>query len=381
MKHFIIFISLFFSVQLFSSEKLLRQGRGLIISGNTEAGEKKLKQALESFEGYLKIRKTPEIYFSMGKAHFYMKQYKEALQYFSRAIAKDKHNVQYKFMSGVCYKKMHDRSKAIKTFKQILDKNVAHSDSHYELGHSYMLDGKIDDAYEHFAKCITINKIHVYANFYMAQILVDRKKLDEALKHLDVAIRFKPSLYSAQISKAQIYSSQGKLDEAIAVFKRITLRKPGILDPYESLIQIYQLKKDKVNRDLYRDKIIKQWKLKDKNSKGDHFVIDHFQVDNNRVIVQQRFDFSGDKAIKYMFDIYDAPTNKFWMRVTLGSYKEETEKAVKEGRIKLGEKIYHINSYQKNDQTLFGYFTKEPSYDDARDKVIAILQKDKSVFK
>ena len=92
-------------------------------------------------------------------------------------------------------------------------------------------------------------------------------------------------------------------------------------------------------------------------------------------MVFEHFELKGERALRYAFEIIDPEKGKSKYRISLGSYEPTTQFARETGQIGKNERMYHLDGYYPDGvHATFGFFTKEPSYEDTRKSVIAILQ-------
>ena len=148
---------------LTASEAALEEGRSLLIKGDKEAAAVKLKVAVKFFEAKLKAKKHSTSYYALGRAYYYLEDYKKAKKNFLSAINRDRDNTQYRFMYGVACKKNDDLNTAIRELKKVLKLDPKHANAHFELGQSFRLKQKAEEAMNHYKSCVKYNPRHATA--------------------------------------------------------------------------------------------------------------------------------------------------------------------------------------------------------------------------
>ena len=105
----------------------------------------------------------------------------------------------------------------------------------------------------------------------------------------------------------------------------------------------------------------------------DYFVRERFREADRTVVVVENLELTGDWAKRYEFQVY-APGGDTPERVlSLGSYAI-TQMVARE-KNPSGPRVFHLDAYAA-DRTheTYGVFEGEPSYDDIRARVVAILR-------
>jgi tetratricopeptide (TPR) repeat protein len=157
------------------------------------------------------------------------------------------------------------------------------------------------------------------------------------------------------------------------------------LDPHDwqvraKLIQAYQSASQTGERDAERKELFelrKSGKV-DELNKAEFYCREQTEIDGKPIMVFEHFELIGNRALRYVFYILDAK-GKPEYRISLGSYAttvaiwRETTKPTPGP----DERLFHLDGYYHWGHATYGMYGKEPTYDQVRDKVKAIVEKEK----
>jgi tetratricopeptide (TPR) repeat protein len=204
--------------------------------------------------------------------------------------------------------------------------------------------------------------------------LMEQRKYKEALARYQEALAKTPDspglLFNGGLAA---YMSK---DFAIAekLWKSLTELDPDDWQARAKLVQAYQALGDLKARDEQRRKLLdlrKSGKSEDLN-KLDFYCREQFEAAGKMVMVFEHFELKGERALRYVFSVLDESGEGQAFRISLGSY--DLTNAVAAGRLKKGERLFHLDGYYKWGHATYGFFTPEPSYDEIRKRVIGILE-------
>jgi hypothetical protein len=91
-------------------------------------------------------------------------------------------------------------------------------------------------------------------------------------------------------------------------------------------------------------------------------------------MVFEHFELKGERALRYVFSVLGESGEGEEFRISLGSYDITNAVAVQTGKVKKGERMFHLDGYYKWGHVTYGFFTPEPGYDEVRKIVIGILE-------
>ena len=87
--------------------------------------------------------------------------------------------------------------------------------AHYNLGHAFAEQGKMDEAIKQFNLALQAKPDDARAHNNLGLALAEQGKMDEAIGHYNLAIQSQPDMASAHYNLAQALAGQGKIDEAV----------------------------------------------------------------------------------------------------------------------------------------------------------------------
>ena len=106
---------------------------------------------------------------------------------------------------------------------------------HGNLGHIYMQQGRIDEAFTHFQRALEINPSDVEAHSNFGAVLEQEGRIDEAIAQYHQALQIKPDDVQAHNNLGRVLFKTGKVDEAIAQFQNALQTKPDSADTLNNL--------------------------------------------------------------------------------------------------------------------------------------------------
>ena len=176
-----------FIVYIFISTIALSQTiEDLNLNGMQEFKNKNYKQAINLFSKAIKIdSKHPQLYYNRGLSYFKLNNYKNALQDFSNAIILDAKYIDAYFDRGLIYHDVGKHIDAINDFTTVIKLDPKYELAYYYRGFSRM--GGLEDyknAIIDFSKVIEINPNNANAYMFRGQAKVLMKNHVEGCKDL-----------------------------------------------------------------------------------------------------------------------------------------------------------------------------------------------------
>jgi tetratricopeptide (TPR) repeat protein len=171
-------------------------------------------------------------------------------------------------------------------------------------------------------------------------------------------------------------------DFAVAVDLMSQLKK---LDPDDwqvraKLVQTYQAlgkiaERDKERADLFD--LRKRGSNQDL-SKQAEYCRERFEAGGEKVMAWEYFELTGERAVKYVFDVMNETDDRAKYRISLGSYDltnniwhQRTQPAPPPD-----VRLFHLDGYWENGHATYAMLPGEPSYDEVRALVVKILKKE-----
>jgi tetratricopeptide (TPR) repeat protein len=221
--------------------------------------------------------------------------------------------------------------------------------------------------------------------FRAGNVLMGERKYAEALAKYKEGLALVPDdlslLYNASTAALLIHD----FASATGMLKKLTLARPEDWQARAKLIQSYQALGDLKARDAERDVL---FDLR-KRGKGDDaanpemalsrqtfYCRERLRVGGREVMAFEHFELKGERALRYVFLVLDESGRGEDFRISLGSYdftnslwaSGNKEKAAQGGR------LFHLDGYFKWGHATYGMYHPEPSYDEVRKTVVAILE-------
>lgn len=168
----------------------------------------------------------------------------------------------------------------------------------------------------------------------------------------------------------------GQAEAAIEYWGALKESSPEDLRLRSKLVQAYQLKGDFANRDRERAELLEIWKAADPKPEQKFFCRDQFKVGDKPLLVFEDYEMTPPRGIRYTFIVLDPQTQKEDHRLSLGSYDPTNAFMQEMGKVEPGQRGFHLDGYYDRGRrhSTFGMFGSEPSYDEVKSLVRAILE-------
>lgn len=98
------------------------------------------------------------------------------------------------------------------------------------LGYTYYLTGKYDEALKQFQIAADIDPKYAGAHYNMGTVYQEQKKYDEALESFSKAAKLAPRDYKNFLMMGVVYNIQGNYKSAITALNRANAENPGSAD-------------------------------------------------------------------------------------------------------------------------------------------------------
>ncbi len=105
------------------------------------------------------------------------------------------------------------------------------------------------------------------------------------------------------------------------------------------------------------------------------FTREYFHVGEFNVTVEEYFEpLPAMDPIRYQFHVYHTPSGRLLNVFKVSSSEFQTDRARSEGRIKAGERMWHLDQYQGDIRTLIeSYRVNPPPYEEVRARIVKFL--------
>ena len=208
--------------------------------------------------------------------------------------------------------------------------------------------------------------------------LLEQHKPAEALRRYEEALAVTPDDTSVLFNAGMAAYFSNNLPRAAELWKHLVELDPDDWRARSKLIQVYQALGKTAERDAQRAALFELWKAgKDEDMlKQGEYCRDQFEVNGAKVMVFEKFEFKGDRPIRYVFVVLGPDGKTEDHNFSLGSYEltnqmwHETTKP----KPKREERLFHLDGYFKNGHATYRMMVGEPSYDETRDMVVKIMR-------
>lgn len=212
------------------------------------------------------------------------------------------------------------------------------------------------------------------ALFKTAVSLTKKGECDKALPIYETVLRAAPGTANALWNAGICAKRIGKYARAAAFFERMKAVQPGYLPLWSNLVQVHQARGATKARDDARKALIAHIESSaDPKTKVRWFYVrEWYRVDDREVFVFEYLDLRGKFALRYKFLVKTVDKPDFV--VSLGSY--ETINAIERdlGRLKPGQRLFHLDAYRGGTHWTLGFYEGEPSYDAIRPLARRIIE-------
>lgn len=183
-----------------------------------------------------------------GKALYKMKQYREAISYYDRAIALSPGYVDAYYGRAMAKEGLQDFAGAIADYNMTIQLAKKDTDSFFELdaclsqlGTIYGITGRTDDAIRLFREALAYNPNLEKVHYNLGVLLLGRKEDDEALTHFRHSMRINPRRERVRMIAGNILVRQNRVSEAIPLFEEEVMIRPGSAEAYTDLGSAYYM--------------------------------------------------------------------------------------------------------------------------------------------
>lgn len=183
---------------------------------------------------------------NVGLAHLYLGSYKEATEYFHKALQLDENYIDAYTNLAFSYNNyLIDPDKAKSYSLQALKINHASSNAYIELGHAYHLLGSPKKAVKYYKKALSLNEGDILAYQGLAQSLFVIGDREEAIKYYKKILTLNPEFVDAYFGITDIYLSLSDTENAIISLQKakelsLKINDPGRLKLAEQSLESLQ---------------------------------------------------------------------------------------------------------------------------------------------
>ena len=236
------------------------------------------------------------------------------------------------------------RQEALECFEQAVLRDPKNVEALLEAGAILGKMGRLEGALAKFLSALIIDKKNVTAHFNAGQAYLQIKKPAKAIYHFKQVLQYKERDWMAREKLLQLYQKMGKFNEA----------------------------------EKERDYLIDMFKKGEVPVKS--FVREEFELGPYFVVAYENFMHSvlGRRPVFLNFVVFTRKYKNYLRRFSLASFEVTNEIARRSGRLKEGERLYHldvIEGRKSRERHQVVSWVKKPTYADVRRVVYERLEK------
>jgi len=239
-------------------ENKIRKLNTDIGNANRSISDKRFDDAITAFDKIL--NEAPNLSSALsgkGKAHYYKKEYEEAIIYFEKSLDIDPSYTKAKIDKSNAIKKFYlsikedhvDRGQydiAISKYKQVLTYQPKFFQAYSQMGVINRRNGSLSLAIENFESALAINKNQPKILFQLGKTHKDNGNLESSKEAYEKAVKLDEKYYKAFKNLGDIFLETGDYDNAIKSLKASIELKDDYGTAYHSLGNVYIEKKEYV---------------------------------------------------------------------------------------------------------------------------------------
>ncbi len=211
------------------------------------ANERKYRDAINFFEKALAADKSHyDSNFNIAGCYQGLLIFDKAIEYYENCSKINTNKFEPYHQIGICYKQLRKYEDSISNLKKALKISV-NAKSFYMLGNVYRENGQFEEAKRSFEKSIDINKEFTQSKLSLANLEIDYENYERAGRMLDEIIKSNESetvLISAKIMIGNILKSKGDFEKAIKINQDILEKDTNNVDALYNISQCYLFTKE-----------------------------------------------------------------------------------------------------------------------------------------
>lgn len=354
--------------------QIIDAAHALLGTSREKEGAEQLDRAVKLLDKMIKQEpKRDDLQFELGRAHYYLGHEEAAVSALNTAIELNPKNAKAYFLRGVLQWRTDKLESGIASLDQARKLDLKNAEYWSEWGEALLENGDKSKARSALEESLRLDPRRSTALLALGAIDYEEGQLEASLEKCLRVIAIDPSSTLAHYNAGQTLQTLGKHDKALSHFQSVVKFDPDDGRAAAKIVQCHQALRQLKERDASREKVFEIFK------KGaierEFYCRDQFRVLDKAVLALEYFELHGDGAIRYSFHVQqDGKPNAIY-RISLGSYDSTNELAHARGLVSKEQRYFHLDRYfpTKKHET-FAFFKGEPTYDDVRERVIAIIE-------
>lgn len=196
-------------------------------------------------------------YRRQAERYYRAKQYKRAIEFFSRAIRKQPNTSTFYNDRGCAYSYLHEHEKAISDFNKAIEINPEYSNAYNNRGFEFSTVGEMERAFSDYGRAIELdpNYAEPYNNRGIAYWR--QGEYERAFLHYNKAIELNPEYGKAYCNRGVYWNHFGQYEKAISDLEKAIALIPESPNPYKHCGVAWKKKGDMERALAYLTKAIK----------------------------------------------------------------------------------------------------------------------------
>tara|TARA_Y100000590_G_scaffold309050_1_gene348926 strand:- start:5333 stop:6976 length:1644 start_codon:yes stop_codon:yes gene_type:complete len=203
--------------------------------------EKKFKKVIKY--GKKLLKKIPDDTYLLnilGVSSIKLEDYQDAEKYFKKLLF-FKQSAELYYNYGNIQKKIKNYKEAINSFNKAIKLNPNFSEAYNNLGNVNKLIDENDEAIKNYKKAIKNKKDNLEAYFNLANVLKENKQYKETKNIYEKILKINDNNIDAQNNLGAIYSILGNFSIAREYFKKVINKNNLFLESYKNYIDITKI--------------------------------------------------------------------------------------------------------------------------------------------
>ena len=312
----------------------------------------------------------------LARANSLLEKDAEALKQIDLAITLSPKNVQYRLMRGRLLVFLDRLMYAEHEFTICAAIDPKNAECHLKLGSVKQARLKYGEALACYKKAMTLAATSAEGPFRAGLLLVEMRKTDQAIEMFFRATRADPTKSAPFYNLGHLLQEKGRFAEAVKAFQGVLKVEPNFWQATAKLVQVHEALGQPRLRDASRDALLKLRRSGESASLSgaSSYGRDRFKVGKKDLRVFEHFELTGAMAVRYTFYVVKPGTDTMDYKITLGSYEMTNAVLRAQGRLKKGQRVFHLDLYRGGGHGLYRMFMSEPSYDEVKALVQGVVE-------
>lgn len=172
-------------------------------------------EAVEASRKAVTLRPSPESYFNLGLASYYLRQYRESAEAYRQAIHLDPYNAADAYYAlGLTYREWGHADEEIQAYRQAIRLKPDFASAYERLGLRYLHSKRFTEAAETFRQLMVLKPDDPNAPDNLGEAYLELSRYSEAIDAFRQSIRLQPSSGRAYFNLGRAYLALGNREAA-----------------------------------------------------------------------------------------------------------------------------------------------------------------------